>query len=286
MDRFNAEAAAQGWPPLRMGVGINTGSAVGGQVGSRWRMNYTVIGSPVNLAARLQGPARCRRVRGAPGRRHSPRPLRAPIPGRLHPRGTGTQRLPGETGVPASAPSGVGSGSPSAGEAGDLDAWSLTEPHVCFAGALARRVSCADSADLPPTRRVVPKSRPARAPSPGGGRGALAGPMRQHPHVGPRSRPRRGVSGRAASGPGRTRGRTALAHRTRSPRHAQRAGTAGRSGSRVSARSHSATRSPSTASGRHVAEVVPARQPRPVRQRPPARGTLVSAPTRHPGCSR
>ncbi len=41
--------------PLEMGVGINTGEVVLGAVGSRKRLDYTAIGSTVNLAARLCG---------------------------------------------------------------------------------------------------------------------------------------------------------------------------------------------------------------------------------------
>jgi adenylate cyclase len=51
---YNDELAAQGLAPLRLGIGVHRGVAVAGIVGSDQLMEFTVIGSTVNLAARVE----------------------------------------------------------------------------------------------------------------------------------------------------------------------------------------------------------------------------------------
>jgi adenylate cyclase len=55
LDEFNAEIAAEGVPAFGMGLGINTGQVVVGNMGSSQRFDYTCLGDHVNLASRLEG---------------------------------------------------------------------------------------------------------------------------------------------------------------------------------------------------------------------------------------
>lgn len=54
MEEFNEESRRLGQPELYMGIAINTGEVVVGNIGSHRRMKYSAVGSPVNQTARIE----------------------------------------------------------------------------------------------------------------------------------------------------------------------------------------------------------------------------------------
>jgi adenylate cyclase len=53
--KLREELKAEGFPPVFMRIGVHTGNAVVGNMGSDERFDYTAVGDPVNLASRLEG---------------------------------------------------------------------------------------------------------------------------------------------------------------------------------------------------------------------------------------
>jgi adenylate cyclase len=55
LDALQDQFRTRGWPPIKIGVGINTGEMTVGNMGSEFRLAYTVMGDAVNLGSRLEG---------------------------------------------------------------------------------------------------------------------------------------------------------------------------------------------------------------------------------------
>ena len=55
LDKVRAQMIARGWPAIRIGIGVNSGQMRVGDMGSKLRKAYTVMGDAVNLSSRLEG---------------------------------------------------------------------------------------------------------------------------------------------------------------------------------------------------------------------------------------
>jgi len=52
--QLNNEIVKEDFPPLEMGIGINTGTVIAGNIGSEMRLKYGIVGAPVNIASRIE----------------------------------------------------------------------------------------------------------------------------------------------------------------------------------------------------------------------------------------
>jgi adenylate cyclase len=55
LETFNQENESKGLPEVKIGIGIHTGEVILGNIGSKQKLDYTVIGDNVNLGSRLEG---------------------------------------------------------------------------------------------------------------------------------------------------------------------------------------------------------------------------------------
>src|SRR5438094_260477 len=89
MRELSARRVTEDKAPLTIGIGINAGDAVAGSVGTEARMEYTVVGDSVNLAARLE-------CAGKPGRTLSSGPTYARVRDAVQARALGPMKVKGK----------------------------------------------------------------------------------------------------------------------------------------------------------------------------------------------
>jgi len=62
MNRFNRKMKNKNLPELNMGIGINTGQVIVGNIGSESRAKYGIVGSAVNITSRIQAKAEKKQI--------------------------------------------------------------------------------------------------------------------------------------------------------------------------------------------------------------------------------